>query len=132
MMLDEAVIQIRSAIDRTSVLWLTNFSPAVNHLQNQLVAVLYAVIMPNLGVLTAVLSHHATQCGFCTAGMLMTAKASLLESPNPSGEEITAYRNGNMRRCGAYPAILAAIQGVARAKARSNSAPNYSPCYEHL
>lgn len=63
---------------------------------------------------------------------MMTAKALLLESPNPSGEGITAYPNSNMRRCGAYRTILAAIQAVARAKARSNSAPNYSPCYEHL
>lgn len=61
----------------------------------------------------AFIRHQATQCGFCTAGMLMTAKALLLESPDPSREEITAYLNGNMCRCGAYPAILAAIQDAA-------------------
>jgi hypothetical protein len=55
--------EVGSSIERTSVLWLTNFSHAVNHFQNQMVAVLYVVIMPELGfgyaelgVLTAVMS----------------------------------------------------------------------------
>jgi MFS family permease len=55
--------RIGSSIERTSVLWLTNFSHAVNHFQNQMVAVLYVVIMPELGfgyaelgILTAVMS----------------------------------------------------------------------------
>ena len=54
---------IGSSIERTSVLWLTNFSHAVNHFQNQMVAVLYVIIMPELGfgyaelgILTAVMS----------------------------------------------------------------------------
>jgi MFS family permease len=55
--------EVGSSIERTSVLWLTNFSHAVNHFQNQMVAVLYVVIMPELGfgyaelgMLTAVMS----------------------------------------------------------------------------
>jgi hypothetical protein len=60
---DAAEPRIGSSIERTSVLWLTNFSHAVNHFQNQMVAVLYVVIMPelgfgyaDLGILTAVMS----------------------------------------------------------------------------
>ena len=61
---EDAIEQrIGSSIERTSVLWLTNFSHAVNHFQNQMVAVLYVVIMPELGfgyaelgILTAVMS----------------------------------------------------------------------------
>ena len=41
--------EIGSAVERQSVLWLTNISHGVNHFQNTMVAVLYAVIMPDLG-----------------------------------------------------------------------------------
>ena len=54
---------VGSAVERNAVLWLTNISHAVNHFQNQMVAVLYVVIMPELGfgyaelgVVTAVMS----------------------------------------------------------------------------
>lgn len=61
----------------------------------------------------AFIRHGAAQCGFCTSGMLMAAKALLLENPNPTREEIGAYLNGNICRCGAYLGILAAIQEAA-------------------
>jgi len=61
----------------------------------------------------AFISNSAAQCGFCTSGMLMTAKALLLEIPNPTREQIASYLNGNICRCGAYPGILAAIQEAA-------------------
>ena len=53
---------VGTSFERTSVFWLTNFSHAVNHFQHQMVAVLYVVIMPDLGfgyqelgILTAVM-----------------------------------------------------------------------------
>ena len=59
---DRALEEVGTAFERTSVFWLTNFSHAVNHFQNQMVAVLYVVIMPeldfgyqDLGILTAVM-----------------------------------------------------------------------------
>ena len=61
----------------------------------------------------AFIRHGAAQCGFCTSGMLMAAKALLLENPKPTREEIGAYLNGNICRCGAYLGILAAIQEAA-------------------
>ena len=58
----------------------------------------------------------AAQCGYCTSGMIMAAKALLLEDPNPTREKIVAYLNGNICRCGAYPAILAAVVEAASAE----------------
>ena len=58
----------------------------------------------------------AAQCGYCTSGMIMAAKALLLEDPHPSREKIAAYLNGNICRCGAYPAILAAVADAASAE----------------
>ena len=57
----------------------------------------------------AFMRRGAAQCGYCTSGMIMAAKALLLEDPHPSREKIAAYLNGNICRCGAYPAILAAV-----------------------
>ena len=58
----------------------------------------------------------AAQCGYCTSGMIMAAKALLLEDPNPTRGKIVAYLNGNICRCGAYPAILAAVVEAASAE----------------
>ncbi|MGH9489993.1 MAG: (2Fe-2S)-binding protein [Terriglobales bacterium] len=62
----------------------------------------------------AFLDEGAWQCGFCTAGMLIAAKALLAKNPRPNEEEIVAAMTGNICRCGTYPRIIAAIQRVAR------------------
>jgi aerobic carbon-monoxide dehydrogenase small subunit len=56
---------------------------------------------------------HALQCGFCTPGMLMTARALLDENPNPSEEEIRTAISGGICRCTGYKNIVAAIQWAA-------------------
>src|SRR3954454_8484262 len=53
--------------------------------------------------------HHALQCGFCTAGILMTLDAYLLENPNPTEDEVKEARAGNLRRCPGYAPIIAAV-----------------------
>ncbi len=55
----------------------------------------------------------AIQCGFCTPGMIMTAKALLDANPHPTKEEIKAGINGNICRCTGYAKIVKAIQAVA-------------------
>ncbi|MBC7325433.1 MAG: (2Fe-2S)-binding protein, partial [Moorella sp. (in: Bacteria)] len=55
------------------------------------------------------LDHGAVQCGFCTPGMLLTARALLDENPNPSEEEIREYLRGNLCRCTGYAAIIKAV-----------------------
>jgi carbon-monoxide dehydrogenase small subunit len=57
--------------------------------------------------------YGAFQCGFCTPGMLMSAKALLDENPNPSRDEIRIYMSGNLCRCGSYEEVVEAIQAVA-------------------
>jgi carbon-monoxide dehydrogenase small subunit len=57
--------------------------------------------------------HGAFQCGFCTPGMLMSAKALLDHNPHPSRTEIREYMSGNLCRCGSYEEIVEAIQAVA-------------------
>ncbi|MBL7176522.1 MAG: (2Fe-2S)-binding protein [Desulfobacteraceae bacterium] len=54
----------------------------------------------------------ASQCGFCTPGMLMSAKALLDENPNPSDNEIVDFMSGNLCRCGTYLEVAEAIQAV--------------------
>jgi carbon-monoxide dehydrogenase small subunit len=57
--------------------------------------------------------HGAFQCGFCTSGMLMSAKALLDKNPKPSRAEIRAHMAGNLCRCGSYDEVVEAIQAVA-------------------
>ena len=71
------------------------------------------------GVLTPVqqafLDEGAFQCGYCTSGMIMSATALLRESHKPTDEQILAYMNTHVCRCGTYPRILAAIKRAALA-----------------
>ncbi len=55
----------------------------------------------------------ALQCGYCTSGFILTAKALLDECPQPSDEQIRDYLAGNFCRCGCYQEILQAIKNVA-------------------
>jgi aerobic carbon-monoxide dehydrogenase small subunit len=63
----------------------------------------------------AFITHNAVQCGFCTPGMLMSAKALLDRTPNPSEEEIRVALVGNLCRCTGYVRIVRAIASAAGA-----------------
>ncbi len=58
--------------------------------------------------------HDAVQCGFCTPGMLISAKELLDANPQPSPEEIREGISGNLCRCTGYRRIVAAIEALAR------------------
>jgi carbon-monoxide dehydrogenase small subunit len=60
---------------------------------------------------------HALQCGFCTPGMLMTARALLDRNPNPSEQEIRSAISGGICRCTGYKNIVAAIRWAAEHEA---------------
>lgn len=64
----------------------------------------------------AFVTNYAVQCGFCTSGMILTAKALLDENPSPSEEEIKLAMSGNLCRCTGYVRIVAAIRSVANGK----------------
>ena len=57
--------------------------------------------------------HHGLQCGFCTPGILLTAKAFLAENPRPSDAEIREAIAGNLCRCTGYHFIVEAIRAAA-------------------
>jgi carbon-monoxide dehydrogenase small subunit len=56
---------------------------------------------------------HGLQCGFCTPGMVLTARALLEENPNPSDREIREYLSGNVCRCTGYVNIVEAVREAA-------------------
>ena len=58
--------------------------------------------------------HHAMQCGYCTPGFVVTAKALLDRNPDPSEEEIREALSGNLCRCGTYPQHPKAVAEAAR------------------
>jgi carbon-monoxide dehydrogenase small subunit len=58
----------------------------------------------------AFVEHGAVQCGYCTPGMLMSAKALLDDNPNPTEDEIRLAISGNLCRCTGYAKIVEAIK----------------------
>ena len=61
----------------------------------------------------AFINHHAFQCGFCTPGMIMAAKALLQRNTVPTEEEIKRALSGNLCRCTGYANITQAISSAA-------------------
>ncbi len=62
----------------------------------------------------AFIDHHAFQCGFCTPGMIMTAKAFLNRKPGPTKQEIRNAIAGNICRCTGYENAVDAILNAAK------------------
>jgi aerobic carbon-monoxide dehydrogenase small subunit len=67
---------------------------------------------------------HALQCGFCTPGMLMTARGLLDENPDPSDEEIRMAISGGICRCTGYKNIVAAVRWAAEHPAATTQEVN--------
>jgi aerobic-type carbon monoxide dehydrogenase small subunit (CoxS/CutS family) len=61
----------------------------------------------------AFMEFGALQCGYCTSGFLLSAKALLGECPQPSEQQIRQYLAGNFCRCGCYQEIVQAVKNVA-------------------
>lgn len=59
------------------------------------------------------IKRSAVQCGFCTSGMIMSAKALLLSNPHPSDDEIKSAISGNLCRCSGYKEIKESIKDAA-------------------
>jgi len=65
----------------------------------------------------AFIEADAIQCGFCTPGMIMSARALLMRNPDPSEDEIIEAICGNLCRCTGYEPIIKAIAEAARREA---------------
>jgi len=66
----------------------------------------------------AFLDNGAFQCGYCTPGMILMAKALLDQSPHPSTEEIRDFMAGNICRCTSYVEIVQAVRQASRTRRR--------------
>jgi len=62
----------------------------------------------------AFIRNIGAQCGYCTPGQIMAAKALLMENPDPTREQIAEWLSGNICRCGAYAAIAQSILEAAQ------------------
>src|SRR5262249_28798277 len=65
--------------------------------------------------------HHALQCGFCTAGILMSLDAYLRDHPDPAERPLPEYLSGHLCRCAGYVPVMAAALDAARALAEEAS-----------
>jgi aerobic-type carbon monoxide dehydrogenase small subunit (CoxS/CutS family) len=65
-------------------------------------------------LIDAYVKHHALQCGYCTPGFIVTAKALLDHTPDPSDDEIRQALAGNLCRCGTYPQHPKAVHEAAQ------------------
>ncbi len=62
----------------------------------------------------AFIDHDASQCGFCTPGMIMSTANLLKENPNPTLEDVKHATRGNYCRCGTYPHVFEATLAAAK------------------
>jgi carbon-monoxide dehydrogenase small subunit len=65
------------------------------------------------------MDHFAAQCGYCTPGMLVSARALLDRNPRPTREDVIEAISGNLCRCTGYEPIIAAILAVAEGRVRA-------------
>jgi carbon-monoxide dehydrogenase small subunit len=70
----------------------------------------------------AFIDHAAFQCGYCTPGMILAAKALLAKTPRPTADQIKHYMRGNICRCTGYKKILEAIIAAAETMSGGDSA----------
>lgn len=68
----------------------------------------------------AFIDENAAQCGYCTAGIILAAKALLSKRPDPTRAEIVEALNGHLCRCGAHPRIIRAIERAAAARGQTS------------
>lgn len=73
---------------------------------------------------TSFLDHGAVQCGFCTPGQILTAKAALAENPHATDNELRERLSGNLCRCTGYTKIIEAVQDVTQTPSADRSQPS--------
>jgi nicotinate dehydrogenase subunit A len=66
-------------------------------------------------VSAAFIQEQAAQCGYCTSGMIVAARALLMSTPHPTHEQVKESLAGNLCRCGTHTRILNAVMQAAKA-----------------
>ena len=79
----------------------------------QAIETIEGIARANHPLIEAYVKYHCMQCGFCTPGFIVTAKALLDRNPDPTEEEIKEALVGNLCRCGTYPQHVLAVQEAA-------------------
>jgi aerobic-type carbon monoxide dehydrogenase small subunit (CoxS/CutS family) len=72
------------------------------------------VVVSNPNLIESYSKNHCMQCGYCTPGFVMTAKALIDRIPNPSEGDIREALGGNICRCGTYPAHIVALKEITK------------------
>ena len=89
---------------------------AVKQVENRAVTTIEGIGTPDRPdrIQAAFIAEQAAQCGYCTNGMIMTAKALLDETPHPELDQVKTKLAGNLCRCGTHTRILNAVMRVAK------------------
>jgi aerobic-type carbon monoxide dehydrogenase small subunit (CoxS/CutS family) len=82
------------------------------------------IAQANHPLIETYVKHHTMQCGYCTPGFVVTAKALLDRNPDPTDDEIRQALAGNLCRCGTYPQHPKAIAETAEILRKSVSPPS--------
>jgi carbon-monoxide dehydrogenase small subunit len=75
--------------------------------------------------------HHGLQCGYCTAGMIMSAVDLLMENPDPTEQEVRDGLEGNLCRCTGYHNIVKAVRAAAAELRGETPGPGWAAEPEH-
>ncbi|MBA7624693.1 Carbon monoxide dehydrogenase small chain [subsurface metagenome] len=80
----------------------------------KIIETIEGIVGANHPLIEAYVKHHCMQCGYCTPGFVMTAKALLDKNTNPTEEEVKEALAGNLCRCGTYPQHVKAVLEAAK------------------
>jgi len=82
--------------------------------QNQSIETIEGIARAKHPLIEAYIKHSCMQCGYCTPGFIVTAKALLDKNPDPTEDEIKQALAGNLCRCGTYPQHIKAVLEAAK------------------
>ena len=81
---------------------------------NKTIETIEGIAQANHPLIEAYIKYSCMQCGFCTPGFIVTAKALLDRNPDPTEDEVKEALVGNLCRCGTYPQHIKAVLEAAR------------------
>jgi aerobic-type carbon monoxide dehydrogenase small subunit (CoxS/CutS family) len=98
-------------VDGRSVLSCITLAVECN---NKSIETIEGIARANHPLIEAYVKHSCMQCGYCTPGFVVTAKAFLDKNQNPTAEEVLKALSGNLCRCGTYPQHVKAVLEAAK------------------